>query len=60
MLKKLRTDVIEWDLKWWFDVEDSWLWHQRWDFQQSWDLKHEFSELFDVDINVENWRYFSS
>ncbi len=43
-------------------TEASWLWCrrcQRRDSQQYQDLKHEFSELSDVDIDVENWMYSS-
>ncbi len=43
-------------------TEASWLWCwrcQKWDSQQYQDLKHKFSELSDVDIDVKNWMYFS-
>ncbi len=43
-------------------TEASWLWcqkHWKRDSQQYWNLKHEFSELSDVDIDVENWMYSS-
>ncbi len=44
-LFKISTIYI---LNW---VDDLTSWH--------WDLKHEFSELFNVDIDVKNWMYLS-
>ena len=54
----MRTNVTELNLKQWFVSEASWFWcwrHQEQDSQQYWNLKHKFSELSDVNIDVENW-----
>ncbi len=54
----MRTNVTELNLKQWFISEASWFWcwrHQEQDSQQYWNLKHKFSELSDVNIDVENW-----
>ncbi len=44
LFKILTIYILNW-------VDDLTSWH--------WDLKHEFSELFNVNIDVKNWMYLS-
>ena len=57
-----RLNVIEWDLTQWFCIVNRWFWVRKSNFEiffEFWNLKHEILTRFDVDIDDENFEYFS-